>query len=251
LKEAAGTQKRKCISIPLYRKNWSGKAFLGISENSYNEHELLLYLSGPEVEYFNKITYEKKRIDFLAGRFIAKQVLSAYLQEKDLTKIIIKNGIFNQPLLEYPTANPPRFSLSHTHSHSVCLAFPQAHPMGIDMETITRDAAESVETVLTEKEKHLGVDVQENRVELYLQLWTIKEALSKVLQTGLTVPLEIYEVAEMRRIGQYFESTFKNFMQYKAISFRWEGNICSIVLPQKTNFDLNELNAYMKAGLFG
>jgi len=224
---------------------------LGVCENTHGEYELVSCLSEPELEDFNTISYEKRRRDFLAGRFIAKQVLSAYLQEKDLTKIIIKNGIFNQPLLEYPTANPPRFSLSHTHTHSVCLAFPQAHPMGIDMETIRYDSVESIASELTEREKCLDVCLRENTGEFYLQLWTIKEALSKVLQTGLTVPLEIYEVAEMRRFGKYYESIFKNFMQYKAFSFKWKGNICSIVLPQKTIFDLNELNAYMKVGLFG
>jgi phosphopantetheinyl transferase len=168
------------------------------------------------------------------------------LAEEDLTQITIKWGVFNQPLLIYPEKNPPKFSLSHTRAHSACLVFPQEHPMGIDIESYTHNDYKSVESLLTEKEKLLGSGIRGNIAEFYIQLWTIKEALSKTLQTGLMVPVEIYEIAEIHNFGSYYISTFKNFLQYKAISFRWKGNICSIVLPEKTHCDLKLLNAYME-----
>jgi len=204
------------------------------------------YLGEYEMEIYNSIKYEKRKKDYLSGRYIAKKVLSRYLKEQDLTKLTIKWGVFNQPLLVYLEENPPKFSLSHTCTHSACLVFPQEHPMGIDIEPYTHSNYKSIESQLTEKERLLGRDIRENIAVFYIQLWTIKEALSKTLQTGLTVPVEIYEIAEIQKIGQYYVSTFKNFMQYKAISFRWKGNICSFVLPEKTNCDLNVLNAYME-----
>lgn len=234
------------IDIKLTRELWSANACLGLCDNEISFINPTQYLSEYEIEIYNSIKYKKRKKDYLAGRYIAKKVLSRYLQEQDLTKITIKWGVFNQPLLVYPEKNPPKFSLSHTCTHSVCLVFPQEHPMGIDIEPNTYSNYQSIETLLTEKEKLLIRGIPEDIGVFYTLLWTIKEALSKVLQTGLTVPVEIYEIAEIQKIGRYYVSTFKNFMQYKTISFRWKGNICSFVLPEKTLCELNILNAYME-----
>ena len=234
------------IDIKLTRKNWAAKAFLGLSENKISHANPTQYLNEYEMGIYNNIQHHKRKKDYLSGRTIAKKVLSRYLLEEDLTRITIKWGVFNQPILVYPEKNPPKFSLTHTRGYSACLVFPQEHPMGIDIESYTHNDYKSVESLLTEKEKLLGSDTGENIAEFYILLWTIKEALSKTLQTGLTVPLEIYEIAEIRNFGLYYVSTFKNFLQYKAISFRWKGNICSIVLPEKTHCDLKLLNAYME-----
>ncbi len=226
------------FDIQLYRENWSATACLGFRENTTNDISPKQYLSEFEIEVYQSIQYEKRKKDYLAGRYIAKKVLSRYLQEENLTRITIKWGVFNQPLLVYPVSNPPKISITHTHTHSACLVFPQEHPMGIDMEPCSNRDYKSIEPQLTENEKLLGKSTKENIAEFYIRLWTIKEALSKVFQTGLTVPLEIYEIAEIRNFGPYSVSTFKNFLQYKAISFLWKGNVCSIAMPEKTVFDV-------------
>lgn len=234
------------IDIPLKRKNWTSIAYLGILNTGTN-HEIPIenYLHASEQKIFEGYKYEARKMSFLSGRYVAKKVLSQSLQEPDLTKIIIKSGIFNQPLLNYPTSDPPGFSISHSLSCTSCLVFPQEHPMGIDIESNFTDANEAIAPQLTDHEKLLYKSINLKEDSLHIKLWTIKEALSKVLTTGLTVPMNIYEIAEIQRDDQFYFSTFKNFAQYKAISFNWAGNICSFVLPLKTKCYLENLIAYI------
>ena len=234
------------INIPLERKNWTSTAYLGVlGTRGCRQLEMEKFLHTSEQEVLNRFRYGPRQRSFLSGRYVAKKVLSKFLGEPDLTKIIIKPGIFNQPLLNYAIPDPPGFSISHSLSYTSCLVFPQEHPMGIDIETSPNNAAESIAPQLTDREKkmikytRLGEDV------FYVKLWTIKEALSKVLTTGLTAPMNIYEIAEIHQDGQFYFSTFKNFSQYKAITFALRGNICSFVLPQKTKCDLDNLIAYI------
>jgi hypothetical protein len=68
-------------------------------------------------------------------------------------------------------------------------------------------------------------------------MWTIKEALSKVLKTGMMTPMEIYQVNAIDQVlyNGFCVSTFTYFSQYKALSFPWKNTLCSIILPKETN----------------
>ena len=235
------------IAIPMRRKGWKSVAYLGVlNAGDGYQPEMEKCLHASERETLNGYWYKPRKRNFLSGRFVAKKVLAKFLKEPDLTKIIIKPGIFNQPLLSYTTSNPPGFSISHSLSYTSCLVFPQEHPMGIDIETSANHAAaQDITSQLTDREKTMIKYKGLPEYVFHIKLWTIKEALSKVLKTGLTAPLEIYEIAEIHRDNYFYFSTFKNFAQYKAITFSWRSNICSFVLPQKTKCDLDNLIAYI------
>ncbi|MDN5215437.1 4'-phosphopantetheinyl transferase superfamily protein [Fulvivirgaceae bacterium BMA12] len=234
-----------CIHLPLQRNDWTSTACLGILDNDNNTSPIEKYLHPSELKHFDTYHYEARKKSFLSGRYLAKSVLSHFLHEPDLRKIVIRSGIFNQPLLNYPMPNPPGFSISHSASFTSCLVFPREHPMAIDIESYNSEATEAIASQLTEKEKTLYRSMGLREDIFMLELWTIKEALSKVLTTGLTAPMHIYEIGEVYKKGQFHYSTFKNFAQYKAISFNWKRNICSFVLPLKTKCDLDNLIAYI------
>ncbi len=238
--------KTSIIKLNLRRKNWQGTAFLRLSApNAYNKLLAENYLHKSEYAIFNGFEYEARKKSFLQGRYVAKETLSHFLQEPDLKKIIVKSGVFNQPMLNYPIAEPPGFSISHSHGGTCCLVYPQEHPMGIDIQSMVDNATEAIDSQLTNHEKMLSRSSCMSDDYFYIKLWTVKEALSKVLTTGLTSPMEIYEIDEISKKGQFYFSTFKNFTQYKAISFIWAGNICSFVLPLKTKCDLDDLINYI------
>jgi len=63
-------------------------------------------------------------------------------------------------------------------------------------------------------------------------VWTMKEALSKALRCGLTVPLNLLEVraAVLQRDGS-LRSEFSNFSQYKCQTWVVSPCVLSIALP--------------------
>ena len=108
--------------------------------------------------------------------------------------------------------------------------------MGIDAERIDSTCFEAIFSQLSKRE--IGwienADV-EHKPKLATALWTSKEALSKILCTGLTSPLQIYSLAEFNliRLGTW-EGLFQNFGQYKVMASICSSYALSIVLPRSS-----------------
>ncbi|MGD1894981.1 MAG: 4'-phosphopantetheinyl transferase family protein [Cyclobacteriaceae bacterium] len=152
----------------------------------------------------------------------------------DIKAIAVVKGIFRQPLVNYTKHPIPNISLAHTEGIGACIIFSREHPMGLDLEFPKNESLESIAQTTTPNEKILRTESLESDLSFYTRIWTAKEALSKVLGTGLTTPLHVYEINQLVVKKDYTISYFKNFTQYKAISF-WVGQfICSIVLPKMT-----------------
>lgn len=188
------------------------------------------FLNNSEYKIFEEFKFEQKRKSFLQSRYLAKNVLSKYLEEADLTKIMITHGIFGHPLVNYLTKKMPILSISHTRTHTACIVSSAKYPTAIDIEKVTKNSKEDIlsQTTLHER-KIIGHQEGENR--FYTRIWTIKEALSKVLKTGIMTPFNIYEINDIIYSKNYTVSRFSNFSQYQAISFQYEKNIISFILP--------------------
>ena len=225
------------IKIFLEREHWHGEAILGISlmpsHKLFDQKERFLHKS--ELKYLAKCNNEKKIHQFLQSRRLSKELLSIKLKEKNLTKIQIESGVFNQPLITYPSTSNPAISISHSDNCSACIITSESHPMGIDIEKIKNDKKEIIASQISLAEKEIIKKLPVNEHITHLQLWTAKEAISKVLKTGLMASFEIYETDSAKVSGNNTIFTFRNFGQYKAISFEVKGNICSLVLPKKTD----------------
>jgi 4'-phosphopantetheinyl transferase len=229
------------FKLNLKRETRNYNAYIGFSSlsPSFLDAQKAYFLQPSEIATYESIQSDRRKKSFLQGRYIAKEIVSAYLQEEDLTKIGIKSGVFNQPLVVYPSQSSPLISIAHTNQYAVCLVFPDEHPMGIDLEQIGPTAKEDISSQMTLHEQRLNTDEEENT--FYTRLWSVKESLSKVLKTGLLIPLEILEIATMQVKEGYTVSTFTNFIQYKTLSFFWKNQICSITLPKETNFEISSL----------
>ena len=196
------------------------------------------FLHQEELKYLSNCPIESKRNQFLQSRKLSKTLLSSLLKETNSTKIHIKPGVFNQPLVTYPSVANPAISISHSGNCSACIVCSSTHPMGIDIEEIRNNKKEIIVSQLSNFEKALVKALPNSADIACLELWTAKEAISKVLNTGLTAPFEIYEIDNTYLRENYTVYTFKNFSQYKAVSFQIKGNICSLVLPVQTNLFL-------------
>jgi len=200
------------------------------------------YLHTQELSYYNTLKYEKRIRSYLMGRFVAKKAVGALISEQNMTNIFIDHGIFNQPIVIANGKNI-QVGISHCEDFGVALAFPETHPMGIDLEKINPHQRDALEGQVTEWEKrNIGCLPITYDMGLTL-LWTAKEALSKVFKTGLMTPFDVFEICKIELCDYYIACYYKNFPQYKVISFTMNDYMCSIVHPLKTQlrFDIHSI----------
>lgn len=201
--------------------------------------KIVEYLHPDEQKYYETLKFEKRIRSYLIGRITAKQAVAALTGETDLTGISIQSGIFTQPIVNSVNNQNIKVSITHCDDFGAAIAFPEAHPLGIDLEKIYLDKTEVLERQMTQAEQEL-IRTQPYSYETMLTLlWTAKEALSKVLKTGLMTPFRIYEIDKIEVISNYLLSYYKNFAQYKTVSFNIGNYFCSIVHPLKTEMCLN------------
>ncbi len=201
--------------------------------------EIVDVLHPRELEYYNTLKFDRRKRSYLLGRYAAKQAIAAFVSEKDIRNILIQQGIFNQPFVTCEDAHNVQVSITHCDELGAAIAFPESHPMGIDIERMNKNKREVIEGQMTEAEKELMKALPTSHDILLTLLWTVKEALSKVLKTGLMTPFKIFEVSTIKTEANYFVTYFEHFAQYKAFSFPFADYIYSITHPKKTVLDID------------
>lgn len=227
--------------LMLKRQNESFDAGFCLYEFSMmtNYEEMVSVLHPKELNYYKTLKFQKRIISYLIGRLTAKKAIALLVGETNLTKILVQAGIFTQPITTYENKQNIQVSISHCDNFGAAIAFPEAHPMGIDIEKINLEQNNVIERETTESEIKLIKEKPYSYEKMLTVLWTVKEALSKVLKTGLMTPFKIYEVDKIEVYHDYILCFYKNFAQYIAISFIIGDYICSITYPKKTELSIN------------
>lgn len=225
-----------CQTFQIERKEEQLRGELSLVAASINDLEYLSkqFLSPDEQAYYRTLVYDRRKQGYLLGRYCAKLAISRLHKLSDLTKIGIANGVFQQPLIHSSCVNNTTISYSHCNEICIALAFPEACPMGIDVEEISDHSASVLKELLTEDEKSLLSSINGIRKNAtFTMLWTIKEAISKALRTGLTAPFNIFSIKDLRYHHGSWINEFDNFAQYRAVSFFLGNHACSVVYPKQ------------------
>jgi 4'-phosphopantetheinyl transferase len=224
--------------LDIFRKGVCLKAILVFAFEQHPQclDEVASGLLGPnEVAYFSTLSAARRQKSYLLGRYAAKLALKDALSEPDLRSIEIVRGAFEQPIVQCQRNGGWGVTISHADSLAVGLAYPAGHPMGVDVERIDQARQEAIFSQLSPQEIDWIENSVANREVLATALWTAKEALSKVLTTGLTSPVAIYDLSEFSQINSgVWEGLFKNFAQYKAQVWAGSSYALSIALPKKS-----------------
>lgn len=199
-----------------------------------------LFLHQQEREVFSKLLYPKRQYSYLLGRYCAKESMRI-LCETAPTDVLIENGVFQQPIVQHPTKPNLQVSISHSQGIGGALAFPEAHPMALDLEMIYESKRSVIATQLTESEKQLLASSFNNDIAFLTLAWTTKEALSKVLKCGFMVSFDLLEIEKIEQHNHFTVCYFKHFHQYQVLSFSINDSVCSIVYPKKTQLSLDIL----------
>ena len=160
-------------------------------------------LTPAEEARFAALRTDKRRRDWLLGRWTAKQLLQSVLATKmgqppALQSITIHNQLNGAPVARYhhPVDEPPpplpdwfTLSISHAGDHAFCALVEQPDwPLGADIEQIMPRAAVFAGDYFTPAEQALlAQSPSEQYHMLVTAMWSAKEAALKALQLGLTV----------------------------------------------------------------
>ncbi len=231
---------------------WKGGFCLSRANFDELHARIDLFLHPKEKKFLANLTHAKRQESYLLGRYCAKQAIATYLltprvnNNDMLSNILIEGGVFQQPIVYHDSCNNIQVSISHTDKLGAALVFPEAHPMAIDVETICAENLTAIKEEITATELKFASLFSHSEIKFLTLLWTAKEALSKVLKCGFTIPLDLLEINEIIPQREFTFIYFKNFFQYQAISFEINNAICSIVYPKKTKIDLDVLQIQQK-----
>lgn len=137
------------------------------------------FLTEREADYIKTLKAPKRKTDWLGGRFVLKALAAEALNWTDLKRLEVEKLASGAPKL-YADGQPVPWSVSITHSNGLAAAaFAREGLIGIDLEKIENRSAAWAAEFFTAGEK-LRADAA-----FLTELWTRKEAVVKLLGTGL------------------------------------------------------------------
>lgn len=230
------------VRLALHRKELTTEAvFAWVHTTAYAalHHTCTGILHPHELAQYERLAVPRRKTSFLLGRYVAKQALAVLLRESVYANIEIVPGVFTQPIVKFPTPEPVGVSITHAGELACALAFPQIHPMAIDVERLDTTNIEAMQSQMLPEELHPEALPQLSELVRCTVLWTAKEALSKVLQCGLMCPFALLETVELRQDAACYVGYFRHFGQYKFHAWVLQDHVITIVLPKWTTMPVD------------
>lgn len=189
------------------------------------------FLNGTELTAYQGLQYPRRRTSYLLGKLAAKLALAE--EGEDLTGLAIHHGILGQPL----AADGSRLiTVTHCDTLGAAMAYDRRLLAGIDIERISDQARDALLRVTSDQEMNLAVDLRSRigATAFLTILWTAKEAMSKVLQTGFSAGTELFELKMIEQREHGVVGRFKLFSPFISLSVLRSEYIFTAVLPGKS-----------------
>ncbi len=139
-------------------------------------------LSAAEIEIFERLATEKRRLDWLCGRLAAKRALAALRPSLSPREIEILSSPDGKPYFRLAGGEPPELSISHCAKGGICAVSRAKTPVGVDFEPVAAHGPAVVAMFMHAAE---ALPLDEEAALWQTKLWTAKEAVLKLLGTGL------------------------------------------------------------------
>jgi 4'-phosphopantetheinyl transferase len=213
------------------------------SDSSYRAGFCMLYkeevspekwLHVNELQYLHTLKYEERRRSYILGRTAAKKAILSLYPNLLPNDIWIDFGIFGFPVVKCTGLENIKVSISHCQHVATAVAYPEDHPLGIDVEFIDPEQLTVIASQVQDSERDLIETLPISKIAAYTALWSVKEALSKIFMTGLTMNLDLLALKEFKHASSYYQGTFENAVQYQSVTFFSRSYVLSIVIPLRT-----------------
>ncbi len=154
-------------------------------------------LSSDERMRAERFHFRRDRDRFIARHGILRVILSHYVHV-EASELRFEQGKNGKPVLaETHGKRPVHFNLSHSNGVAL-FAFSRDRELGVDIENVREmpEMEHIVEQFFSEKEKAFFHALPEDsKRDAFFNVWTRKEALLKALGGGLSLPLDMFDVA--------------------------------------------------------
>ena len=187
----------------------------------------------------------RRRHELVAGRLAAKLALSQITSVPDPRTVSILPGVLGQPVVS--GANLANFGVSISHSGfaAVATAFPEACPVGLDIEEIRPENTLALRKYATVEEfSRLREYLEGDETMPLTALWCAKEAMSKLLRCGLSALPGTLNTHSPKRIGKLVEFQFSGFSGFRATVACGRNRCLAVALPPHVN-GFNDLGAWL------
>jgi 4'-phosphopantetheinyl transferase len=226
-----------CADIKLSRQGQTWSAAMAVAawqESPAPQDRAADYLHPTELSYLGGLKFARRRQAFLLGRVAAKRAIARCASLDDPTAVEVKSGIFGQPLVISALCPGIEISLSHAAEYGLAVAFPSGHALGLDIEACGRTSPDILRGQMTDSELQATRPLGAAEPTALAVLWTAKEALSKILKCGLTVPFPVLAIETSSLVNGAVVCRFRNFTQYRSLTWLAGGFAVSLVTPWKT-----------------
>ena len=154
------------------------------------------WLTANERTRLANFRFDKRRHDWLLGRWTAKQALMAVAALSDPSRIEIASADDGAPL---PRLDDRPFaaaiSLSHSNDRAFCTVALDRTELGCDVELVEPRGTAFVETYFTNTESERITNADKHcRDLLTTMIWSAKESVLKALRIGLAADTRSVEV---------------------------------------------------------
>ena len=194
-----------------------------------------------EKKYYETLKYDRRKLNYILGRFSAKLAVNTMAKIPCMQSINISSGVFGFPIVKCMEAKNIQVSITHCGFIGMSIAFKESHPMGIDIERISFDKEKAILSQISKHELELLDPLDINDIAGYTALWCAKEALAKIIKTGMMLDFAFLEIDTITQNGTTYVATFQHFGQYKAMCHINGNYAISVVLPRKTQTNLEEV----------
>jgi 4'-phosphopantetheinyl transferase len=158
--------------------------------------EFLQILNDEERARARRFHFDKHRNHFIVARGLLRMLLGRYLDAKP-EALQFCYGAYGKPALDgLEGQSPLHFNVSHSHETAL-FGFVQDRELGIDLEYIKRDFSteDIARRFFTESEvEGIESNLPAERVAAFYRCWTRKEAYIKAIGSGLSQPLNEFDV---------------------------------------------------------
>jgi 4'-phosphopantetheinyl transferase len=214
---------------------WLVQTSLDLQEGLEGSDPLCI-LSPSEQERLHALRFEKRRREWLLGRWTAKRLLAGLAIQSGMSplkfsEVVVKSSPSGVPFAQARVKGmdlplPFTISISHCADRALCAAQPIPGCLGADIERVSPRASSFPQAYFTDDEAH-QVEHTADRVrqaELVTAIWCAKEAALKAGGLGLTV--DTRSVICCLPPHSFLSSTWQPF------SFDWDQSMLPTRLPQ-------------------
>jgi len=168
---------------------------IGLGQPPELHERCLRTLNREEQARANRFHFEKHRRRFIVARGFLRFLLARYLDTKP-EDVRFSYGRYGKPKLEEQRPNRLRFNASRSRELAV-FGFGYDHELGVDIEYINQNfASEDIARRFFSRSEveTLSALPDAQKVEAFFRCWTRKEAYIKAIGSGLSHPLDQFDV---------------------------------------------------------